>query len=152
MITLPKIYKPHSRTLWDDFVKEKSITNLQPFDPIPASTVPTTTNPRRAKSLMSGEYNHLVGDDSEQGKEEESIKVTQTFEPRIKEYDAIIESKEILKFMSKNDRLQVPMGHNLIVANSKTKRYQRIHKNGTVIVDKIVHQFVNDILAFILLN
>merc|ERR1712107_294752 len=106
MITLPKIYKPHSRTLWDDFVKKKSKTNLKPFDPISASTVPTTTNPRRAKSLMSGEYNHLVRDDSEQGKEEESIKVTQTFGPRIKEYDAIIESKEILKFMSKNDRFK----------------------------------------------
>ncbi len=133
--TMPKIYKPSSREMWNNFVNSRASKSK-------------STRRTKAASLMSGRF----GDDWEKS-EEESLIIdnTQTsFQPTINmcKPAIVVESKEILEFMTKNDRVQIPAGHNLIVANSKNEFHGRFSFNGLPMVDKKMHQLLNDVLDF----
>ena len=59
---------------------------------------------------------------------------------------ATINSKDIYKYLNNNDRLQVPAGHSVLVANSKNEVYQEFSAQGRPVMDKLTRDVLNEIL------
>jgi hypothetical protein len=47
-----------------------------------------------------------------------------------------------------SDSINVPLGHSVMVANSKTERYAQINKAGQPVMDKLAKDLIRDILSF----
>ncbi len=56
-------------------------------------------------------------------------------------------SKEVYHYMALNERIQLPVGHSLLIANTKTPCCEKFNRNGRPIVDFIVSRLVEDVLV-----
>lgn len=59
---------------------------------------------------------------------------------------AKVQSKELYEYLTNNDRVQVPAGHSVLVANSKNREYEQFSANGRPVMDKLGRDFMQDIL------
>ncbi len=53
-----------------------------------------------------------------------------------------VQSKELEKFMTGSDRIDVPVGHQVMVANSKSDAYSNFTKNGRPVMDDLSRKMV----------
>jgi hypothetical protein len=60
--------------------------------------------------------------------------------------NGIVLSKEILHLMGESDQLHVPVGHQVMVANSKSDTYSKFTAKGQVVMD----YFAKDIVEYLL--
>ena len=60
----------------------------------------------------------------------------------------VIESKELSGLMKPNERMHFPLGHTVMVANSKSGLYAKINAKGQPIMDKLATELVGAITDF----
>lgn len=60
---------------------------------------------------------------------------------------AEVKSKELYHFLTSNDRVQVPAGHSVLVANSKNREYEQFSAEGRPVMDKLGKDFIQDLLG-----
>ena len=58
-----------------------------------------------------------------------------------------VESKDLYRLLTVNDRLQVPAGHAVLVANSKSQSYQEFTAQGRPVMDRLGRDMINLILS-----
>ena len=58
---------------------------------------------------------------------------------------AKVKSKELYQFLTNNDRVQVPAGHSVLVANSKNTEYEQFSAAGRPVMDKLGKDFIRDL-------
>ena len=59
-----------------------------------------------------------------------------------------IQSKELAKFMTKSDSVNVPLGHTVMVANSKSKFYSRLNANGRPVMNQLAKELLEEVASF----
>ncbi len=60
----------------------------------------------------------------------------------------ILTSQELAQSINVSDSIDLPLGHALMVANSKNDRYSRINSAGRPVMDKLAMDIIDDILKF----
>jgi len=61
--------------------------------------------------------------------------------------ECILTSQELAQ-STYSDSINVPLGHSVMVANSKTERYAQFNKAGQPVMDKLARDLIRDILSF----
>ena len=62
--------------------------------------------------------------------------------------DAVsVHSKELLTLMTGSDRIGVPVGHQVMVANSKSESYSKFTENGRPVMDYLADVMVKSLLG-----
>jgi hypothetical protein len=155
--SVPKAWEKSSRLKWKQFMEEKSKKLQVPFKSTTAGTstrqenMPSNKSCSSSKSLMSGHF-HVVGHKSDNSEDEEADTVVvhppSNSNSNCSEYCTTVESKDLFKFMSNNDRIHIPLGHPLISANSRSAFHGKVNSNGRLIVDRIARVLVEDITIF----
>ena len=60
-----------------------------------------------------------------------------------------IESKAVKRFMTtSNDRIQIPLGHNMLIANSKSKGAEKFYSRGRPIINLLAENLVDMLLSY----
>jgi hypothetical protein len=59
---------------------------------------------------------------------------------------AQVQSRELKKMMAGSDRVEVPIGHQVMVANSKSKNMSKLTKNGRPVMDHLAQQIAKALL------
>ena len=59
-----------------------------------------------------------------------------------------IESKKLLSIFSSMNKVHFPLGHTVLVANSKSKFFSYLNRNGRFVVNALAESVVKDILNF----
>ncbi len=59
---------------------------------------------------------------------------------------AIVESKDLFRLLTSNDKLQFPGGHAVLVANSKNQGYTEFTSKGRPVMDKLAKDLVRQLL------
>ena len=64
--------------------------------------------------------------------------------------ECILTSQELAQstYVSDETKIYVPLGHSVMVANSKTERYAQFNKAGQPVMDKLARDLIRDILSF----
>eukprot|EP00957_Ditylum_brightwellii_P123179 9391720-Ditylum_brightwellii.AAC.1 len=57
-----------------------------------------------------------------------------------------IESREVTELVTKSDRLHFPLGHTVMVVNSKNEWYSRINSRGQPVMNSLAEGLVRDIV------
>jgi len=60
--------------------------------------------------------------------------------------DIRVTSQDLARLMNGSETLGIPMGHQVMVANSKSKRYSAMTANGKPVMDKLANDLVHSIL------
>jgi len=123
---IPKFFKSTKKSHkeeWDDFVKSKSMS----------------MSSRSSTSSISG-GNSSLNEDDDKDKECDSVvgrgQIT-----------AIVESKDMHRLLTSNDRVQIPAGHSVLVANSKSKSYAKFTTEGKPVMDRLASDIIGDIFT-----
>lgn len=74
------------------------------------------------------------------------LSVSDTSSTTSMSYDAEFESRELAKLLSKGDSFSVPIGHNVMIANSKTKISARVNAGGKTVMNSFAKDFVEEML------
>lgn len=61
-------------------------------------------------------------------------------------YDTELESEELAKLLSKGDSISLPVGHTVMIANSKTKFSARMNAGGKAVMNSLAQDFVQELL------
>jgi len=64
------------------------------------------------------------------------------------ETGVLIESRELVTLMNPTERLHFPLGHTVMVANSKSDWYARLNEQGKPVMDMLATELVQDMLRF----
>jgi len=75
-----------------------------------------------------------------------SLSVSDTNSTTSMSYDTELESRELAKLLSKGDSFSIPIGHNVIIANSKTKLSARVNAGGKTVMNSFAKDFVEEML------
>ena len=64
--------------------------------------------------------------------------------------ECILTSQELAQstYVSDPDSITVPLGHSVMVANSKTEKYAQFNRAGQPVMDKLAKDLIRDILSF----
>lgn len=62
--------------------------------------------------------------------------------------ECILTSQELAQSTYVSDSINVPLGHSVMVANSKTERYAQFNRAGQPVMDKLAKDLIRDILSF----
>ena len=65
-----------------------------------------------------------------------------------RETEIVIQSKNLVELMTKSDSVNVPLGHTVMVANSKSKFYSRLNANGRPVMNQLAEELLVDISSF----
>ena len=57
-----------------------------------------------------------------------------------------VQSRELEKLMKGSDRFEIPVGHQVMVANSKSEAYSSFTKGGRPVMDHMAQQMVKILL------
>jgi hypothetical protein len=60
----------------------------------------------------------------------------------------IITSQELARSTHVSDSMDLPLGHAVMVANSKNERYSQLNSAGRPVMDKLAKDIIDDILKF----
>ena len=60
----------------------------------------------------------------------------------------LIESRKLVELMNPSESLNFPLGHTVMVANSKSPMYATINKRGKPVMDMLANDLVDKILDF----
>ena len=60
----------------------------------------------------------------------------------------ILTSQELAQSINVSDSFDLPLGHAVMVANSKNERYSRMNSAGRPVMDKLAKDMIDDILKF----
>jgi uncharacterized linocin/CFP29 family protein len=61
----------------------------------------------------------------------------------------ILTSQDLSRSTAAADSINIPLGHTVMVANSKSETYKQINFQGRPVMDKLAHDVVDDVLAFV---
>lgn len=64
------------------------------------------------------------------------------------ETGVLIESRELVTLMNPTERLHFPLGHTVMVANSKSDWYAKLNEQGKPVMDMLASGLVEDMLVF----
>jgi hypothetical protein len=59
---------------------------------------------------------------------------------------ATVESKDMYRLLTVNDRFQVPAGHSVLVANSKNGAYEQFSSQGRPVMDRMARDMIRELL------
>eukprot|EP01082_Thalassiosira_pseudonana_P008619 g7255.t1 g7255 contig24:215772-217642(+) len=62
--------------------------------------------------------------------------------------ECVVTSRELAQSTSVGDSLHFPLGHTVMVANSKSERYSKLNSQGRPVMDKLAEDMVRDVLLF----
>jgi hypothetical protein len=62
--------------------------------------------------------------------------------------ECILTSQELAQSTCVSDSINIPLGHSVMVANSKTERYAQFNKAGQPVMEKLAKDLIHDILSF----
>jgi len=62
--------------------------------------------------------------------------------------DCILTSQELAQSTNAGDSFDFPLGHTVMIANSKSEGYTRINSQGRPVMDNLAEEMVNDVLEF----
>jgi hypothetical protein len=65
-----------------------------------------------------------------------------------KESQIVIQSKDLAELMTGSDSVNVPLGHTVMVANSKSKFYSRLNANGRPVMNQLAEELLVEIVSF----
>lgn len=60
----------------------------------------------------------------------------------------ILTSQDLYRSTAHADTINIPLGHTVMIANSKSEAYKQIHLQGRPVMDKLAHDIVDDVLTF----
>lgn len=110
----------------------------------PISHIPIPFSRRSSKqifedSLSQRKLRTSSGLDSDDDKEDENSNgVTKT----------IFKSNELAQLLSSGDSISIPMGHTIMIANSKSEIYKKINAGGRIVMDSLADDFVHELLKW----
>lgn len=85
-----------------------------------------------------------ISDDSQQS----SVRELSTKDCSI-DSNTVLESKEVKLYMTtRNPKLHIPVGHSMLIANSKSKGAEKFYARGRPIVDELAKNLVNELLQW----
>eukprot|EP00585_Thalassiosira_rotula_P012575 CAMPEP_0196130760 /NCGR_PEP_ID=MMETSP0910-20130528/1027_1 /TAXON_ID=49265 /ORGANISM="Thalassiosira rotula, Strain GSO102" /LENGTH=746 /DNA_ID=CAMNT_0041390129 /DNA_START=43 /DNA_END=2283 /DNA_ORIENTATION=- len=124
-LTRPAWLRPVCGSL-DDLIRERTGLQFRSLQPPPSSSGadgddPTTANNGDVPSIDSSE--------------------NETSE-------CILTSQELAQSTNAGDSFDFPLGHTVMIANSKSEGYTRINSQGRPVMDNLAEEMVNDVLEF----
>ena len=122
--SIPSMCKSPSQRIWDDFIGERAGNGID------SSSV----------SLMTGSLNFV--------QKKSSHKELGTSTNNYVLCQAEVTSKDLYFYMNRNERIQVPTGHGLVIANSKNEPFRKFHSNGKPIADHIASKLMEKVLDY----
>jgi len=60
----------------------------------------------------------------------------------------IVESRELVALLNPTERLHFPLGHTVMIANSKSDLYAKLNQQGKPVMDRLASELVEDVLLF----
>lgn len=142
-------YSNTSRNLWDEFVSEMRKSQSTSRCTASLTNYDKASTNKSARVLMIGQFN--TEDEDEDTLKEDSISIFMkqgNEKERNEDATFTATSKDLFHYMTFNERFQVPVGHSLLIANSKSPFYEKLNRNGRPIVDYIVENLVKDVVQF----
>lgn len=109
----------------DDLIRERvglSFTSLQPTD----------TNDETATS----------------NNDDAADSAARSRPPKVQTEQCILTSQELAQSTSAGDSINFPLGHTVMIANSKNERYTQLNSQGRPVMDRLAEDMVNDVLGF----
>lgn len=139
--TYPKVWKSFkSRSTWSDFMETQSQSTQESWK---SNYTHTGTEKMAPVIVMNGRFPR-----SEKSGGESISSFSRSEDDTSSIDNKRIESKDLFKYMTKNERIQVPVGHSMLIANSKDSCCEKLNFNGRPIVDYIVKNLVDDVNTF----
>jgi len=59
-----------------------------------------------------------------------------------------VQSKDLARILASSEKLTFPLGHTVMVANSKSEFYARLNAKGRPVMDKLALDLITDVLHF----
>mmetsp|Transcript_2584 Transcript_2584/g.2915 ORF Transcript_2584/g.2915 Transcript_2584/m.2915 type:complete len:664 (+) Transcript_2584:84-2075(+) len=119
--SIPKCTRKCIRTEWSNFVQEKQRESM-------SYSQDSMENSSMIKNNF--EYSQNSSSNMQRSLSSNSIAVS-------------VQSKDLHKFMTKSEKISVPVAHSLMVASKKNTKF---YSNGRPIMDSLVNQMVRDIM------
>ena len=108
---------------------EKVFVDVRKYSPIPGLALPSFL--KKSSRQKWNEFLTLKQVEVQVGEESES-------DPKVVQ----VQSRELEKLMTGSDRIEIPVGHQVMVANSKSDAYSNFTKNGRPVMDHLAQQIV----------
>jgi len=67
------------------------------------------------------------------------------FDKIVKESKSL-ESKRLSSILNRSDRKVFPLGHTVLIANSKNSLYSKLNSNGKPVMDRLANSLISDVL------
>lgn len=131
---------------WNEFVGDQSQTQLGwDSSSSHSKSSPVIIMNEQIKPSQNGQNG---SQDDDTSTKEESISTSSKSEDYDQKSSIRVTSKDFHKYMTRNERLQVPVGHSIMIANSKDACCEKLNRNGRPIVDYIVMNLIDDVNKF----
>ena len=143
--SIRKLCTQNSRETWDEFVMEQSSNSKRNMQQQQQQPTPINSLSLRLMTAQSSNDN-----DSGINFDKVLNSDSSTMPPSSLHNKSMVEVKshELFSLMNRNERIHIPVGHALLIANSKNEIIKRFNASGQHIVDHIACELLHDLLAF----
>ena len=124
----------------------KVFVDMRDSIPVPGLRKPAFMCPNSLDDLIKQreENNDSAGEDNHDDANDNSrdVKATKS------ETCPILTSQDLYRSTAHADTINIPLGHTVMIANSKSEAYKQINLQGRPVMDKLAHDIVDDVLNF----
>ncbi|KAL7458856.1 hypothetical protein ACHAWC_010537 [Mediolabrus comicus] len=124
----------------------KVFVDMRDSIPVPGLRKPAFMCPNSLDDLIKQreENNDSAGEDNHDDANDKSrdVKATKS------ENCPILTSQDLYRSTAHADTINIPLGHTVMIANSKSEAYKQINLQGRPVMDKLAHDIVDDVLTF----
>jgi len=126
----------------------KVFVDMRDSIPVPGLRKPSWMCPNSLDDLIK--QREKVPDSAEEGIAEDANNKSRNVKAKQSgaNTNRVLTSQDLSRSTAAADSINIPLGHTVMVANSKSEAYKQMNFQGRPVMDKLAHDIVDDVLTF----